>query len=469
VSAKRVLLIVFGSIIGLLGLVVLAGGAALLWANQALKDDDGYFTSRTERFQTGARAIVSENLDLTDIPGGTDRWADLRIRASGADGRPIFVGIARREDLQRYLAGVPHSVLTDVDPDSFRPTYRQVSGERAPVPPGEQRFWAARVQGRGVQTLTWAVSGGNWQIVAMNPDGSAGVGVDASAGVKVANLLAITIGLLAAGLLLLGGGITMIVFGARRPRGPPSSGAVMDPSAAGTAALDPDGATSGQLPAPPDRPPPSHPVDVTGVLDPHLSRWLWLVKWLLAIPHYVILFFLWIAYFVVTLIAFFAILFTGRYPRDLFEFNHGVLRWTWRVHFYAYDALGTDRYPPFTLARTDYPAEIEVPYPERLSRGLVLVKWWLLAIPHYIVVAVLAGNWVYGAAWGDRWWGWAWTPVGGGLIGILTFFAAVVLLFTGRYPPSLFDLVVGMSRWVYRVVAYATLMRDEYPPFRLER
>jgi hypothetical protein len=303
----------------------------------------------------------------------------------------------------------------------------------------------------------------------MNPDGSAGVVVDASGGVKVAYLLAITIGLLAAGLLLLGGGVTMIVFGARRARGPPGSGAVMLPDtagvgAAGAGAAPPAGHATGGL-----LPPPSYPVDVTGELDPDLSRWLWLVKWLLAIPHFVILFFLWIAYFAVTVIAFFAILFTGRYPRDLFEFNAGVLRWTWRVNFYAYEALGTDRYPPFTLGRADYPAEIEVPYPERLARGLVLVKWWLLAIPHYIVVGLFAGGWVYGAAWGDRWWGWAWTPTGGGIISILVLFAAIALLFTGRYPRGLFDLVVGMNRWVYRVVAYASLMRDEYPPFRLDR
>jgi hypothetical protein len=212
---------------------------------------------------------------------------------------------------------------------------------------------------------------------------------------------------------------------------------------------------------------------VTGELDPGLSRWLWLVKWLLAIPHYVVLFFLWIAYFAVTVVAFFAVLFTGRYPRALFDFNVGVLRWTWRVGFYAYGALGTDRYPPFTLERSDYPARLEVPYPERLSRGLVLVKWWLLAIPHYIVVAILAGNWAWGWGWGGDWgWGWwsfGWTPGGGGLIGILVFFAGVALLFTGRYPRGLFDLVVALNRWVYRVVAYASLMRDEYPPFGLER
>jgi hypothetical protein len=218
--------------------------------------------------------------------------------------------------------------------------------------------------------------------------------------------------------------------------------------------------------------PPTYPLRITGHLDDELSRGLWLVKWLLAIPHYIVLAFLWLAFLVVTIIAFFAILFTRRYPRSLFEFNVGVLRWSWRVGFYSFSALGTDRYPPFSLGPADYPATLDVVYPEDLSRGLVLVKWWLLAIPHYFVVGV------FGYGWWLGWWerndvGWNspdWNlTVGFGLVGLLVLFAGISLLFRGRYPSGIFAFVMGMSRWVYRVAAYVMLMTDVYPPFRLDQ
>ena len=196
----------------------------------------------------------------------------------------------------------------------------------------------------------------------------------------------------------------------------------------------------------------TYPVSIEGELGSDLNRWLWLVKWILAIPHFIVLIFLWIAFLVVTVIAFFAILFTGKYPRDLFYFNVGVLRWTWRVGFYSYSALATDQYPPFSLSSRDYPANLEVEYPEQLSQGLVLIKWWILAIPHYLVVGVFHG----GGAW--------WTS---GLTSTLAIFGAVGLLFNGRYPRDIFELVMGFNRWSLRVVAYASLMTDKYPPFRL--
>jgi hypothetical protein len=209
-----------------------------------------------------------------------------------------------------------------------------------------------------------------------------------------------------------------------------------------------------------------YPLRLEGELAPTLSRWLPLVKWLLAIPHYFILFFLWVALAVVSVIAFFAILFTGRYPRSLFEFSVGVLRWTWRVGFYSYSALGTDQYPPFSLAdMPEYPARLEVDYPQSLSRGLVLVKWWLLALPHLLIVAVFVGSISILGSSSDM----QWLSLSGGLIGLLVLIAAVVLLFTGRYPKTIYDFVLGMNRWVFRVAAYTALMTDQYPPFRLDQ
>jgi Domain of unknown function (DUF4389) len=208
----------------------------------------------------------------------------------------------------------------------------------------------------------------------------------------------------------------------------------------------------------------AHAVRVEGRLDPQLSRWLWLVKWLLAIPHFVVLFFLGIAFILLTIVSFFAILFTGRYPRSIFDFNVGVLRWGWRVAFYSYGGLGTDRYPPFTLGQVDdYPARLDVDYPAELSRGLVLVKWWLLAIPHYFLLAIFLGWGGYGGPKSDDWGG---SP---GLILLLVVFAGIALLFTTRYPSGIYDFVLGLDRWVARVAAYAFLMTDRYPPFRLDQ
>jgi hypothetical protein len=224
-------------------------------------------------------------------------------------------------------------------------------------------------------------------------------------------------------------------------------------------------------PGPPDSRPPyvDSPVRVDAQLDPRLSRWMWLVKWILAIPHYIILVFLWIAFAVLTIIVFFAILFTGRYPRGIFEFNVGVMRWTWRVGYYAGSVFGTDRYPPFTLQDVpDYPARLQIAYPERLSRGLVLVKWWLLAIPHYLILGVFFGSSSGGGNHvedGDTSYGYS-SP---GLVSVLVLISLIALLFTARYPSSLFNLIVGLERWGLRVGAYVALMTDQYPPFRLDQ
>jgi hypothetical protein len=172
-----------------------------------------------------------------------------------------------------------------------------------------------------------------------------------------------------------------------------------------------------------------------------LSRLLIFVKWLLALPHWIILYGLGVLAGAITFVAWFAILFTGRYPRELFDLV--VNSWRWQANVAAYVGLMRDEYPPFSWEEGRYPVRFQVEYPERLSRLLIFVKW-LLALPHYIVLFLL-GLVAY-LAWIVAWW---------------------AILITGRFPRALFDFLVGLGRWNWRVQAYTNLLRDEYPPFSL--
>jgi hypothetical protein len=201
----------------------------------------------------------------------------------------------------------------------------------------------------------------------------------------------------------------------------------------------------------------SYPVRLEGEPTEPLSRWLWLVKWFLLIPHYICLLLLFVTLILTTIAAFFVLLFTGRYPRGLFDWNVGILRWTWRVAFYGYSALGTDRYPPFTMGEApDYPARLEIDYPEQQRRGLPLIGWWLIGIPQYVIAGLLSGG---GVGWGRY---------GGGVVGVLVLVVGLLLLFKNRYPRDVFDVMMGFNRWVVRVGIYALLMTPQYPPFRVD-
>jgi hypothetical protein len=471
-GAGRILALVFGIILGLIALGLLAAGCATLWADQTQRDSDGFLSTRTTTFESDGYALASERLDIDEeTPSwvlSEDFLGDFRVRAESTSGDDVFIGIGPADDVAAYLSGVAYSEVTDVNFDPFRPDYREVEGDAPAGPPDSETFWAATASGSGEQTVTWEPERGDWSLLVMNADAEQGVEVDVKVGAEAEFLGWLAAGLLVAGLLFLGVA-GLLLYLAVRPGGgaavtapagtavaPAVAAAPGYPSETALTAVSPAGPLVGGV----------YPVGVRGDLDPGLGRWLWLVKWLLAIPHFIVLAFLWIAFFVLTVIAFFAILFTGRYPRGIFDFNVGVIRWSWRVAFYSYWANGTDRYPPFTLASDPgYPADYDVAHPGQLSRGLVLVKWWLLAIPHYIVVAIFLGGAWYAGGWDDTW------DRGGnwpGLVPILVLIAVVVLLFTGRYPRGIFDLVVGFNRWALRVAAYAALMRDEYPPFRLD-
>ncbi len=453
----KVVLLVLGGLSAFVGLVVAGGGGTVVWVHATQRDGTGYYTTPTHRFETPTYALTSEHLDLgADVRG---EWALLddigtaRIRARSASEGPVFVGIARTDDVDRFLAASAHDELIDVEVDPFRAEYRRRAGEVPPAPPTDQGIWVASASGPGRQTVTWDVEGGEWAVVVMNADTRPGVSADVSVGIRTGLLLPIGLGLVFGGLVALAVGATLMVA-ALRGRTPASPARAPAPGPAAAAATT---GPAGER---------SYPLRLDARLDEPLGRRRWLVKWLLAIPHFVVLALLWVVSFVLTVVAGFAILFTGRYPRAIFDFNLGVMRWCWRVSFYAL-TLGTDRYPPFSLEPDPgYPAELDVEYPESLSRGLVLVKWWLLAIPHYLVVGIFGG--------GFTWWLWDWAGDSGrlaggmGLIGLLALVAGVTLAATSRYPRPVFDFVVGMQRWSYRVWAYAGLMTDEYPPFRLD-
>jgi Domain of unknown function (DUF4389) len=461
----RVIALVIGCLLLLPGIGMLFGGGGLGLAYAFARDDAGYFDVTLDRLDSPTVAVTAEDVRLNADPGSPN-WivkaldTDVRLRVASADtNREIFVGIGRQRDVDAYLAGVAHDEIIRIGNGS-RPEYRTRSGGDQVAAPADQTFWAASVTGPGMQELNWAATSGRWAVVVMNADGSSGVGADANVGVKSDVVLPVALVLLGLGVLFTAAAVVLIVVGATGKRDERSRSQLPPPSSTDAAHAATTLADTS----------PVSPVTLKARLDPQLSRWQWLVKWLLAIPHFVVLAFLWAAFFVLTIVAGFSILFTGTYPRAIFDFNVGVMRWSWRVAYYATNGgIGTDRYPPFTLADDpDYPASLNVAYPQRLSRGLVLVKWWLLAIPHYLIVGLLVGGsvrWFTGN--GDR--------VrfdlagGGGVLGVLVLVTGVILLFTGRYPRQLFDLIVGLNRWVYRVIAYAALMTDQYPPFRLDQ
>ena len=435
--AGRVITLVIGSLILLVGVALLSGGGALVGVDLGFTDDEGFLTTPTADLERATHAVVGEAVFEGEWVWWYRHPTTVRVRMT-AD-RPLFLGIAPRDDLEAYLSDVSHSEIERIDFDTYRgrrlwaTEYDDVLGASAPARPGDQTFWTAYAEGEGTQTLTWTLEPGEWMLVVMNADGSAGVEANGTVGVEAPWLLAVGIGLLAAGVVIGSIGLALVLLVARSAR----SGVQEQPGAP-----EPEPATAGGF-----------PMTFVAELTEPLSPALWLVKWFLLIPHFVVLGFLWCGFAVSWLVSLFAILFTGRYPRGMFDYNVGVLRWSWRVAFYSYDALGTDRYPPFTLRAGGYPADLDVRYPERLSPGLVLVKWWLLAIPHYIVLGVIQG----GSGFYQF-----------GLTFILTIFAGVTLLFTGRYPRDLFRLIVGLNRWSFRVLVYAALMTDAYPPFRLE-
>jgi len=216
-GAKRMLLLLFGSIAALVALVLFAGGSAAAWG-LSQRDDAGFFTSGTHELSTSSYALASESLDVgPDLPGWLDeRFATVRVQASSA--QAVFIGIGPAVDVERYLANVEHAQITDLDTDPFSVRYRPQDGTAEPGAPASQDFWRAEASGSGTQTISWPIEEGKWSVVAMNADGSRNVSIDARLGARVPSLRWFAVGLLAAGGLVLLIGSGLIYFGARKPR-----------------------------------------------------------------------------------------------------------------------------------------------------------------------------------------------------------------------------------------------------------
>jgi len=227
-TAGRIVMLVMGSLLALLALAVIGSGAYGLWLHTTQRAD-GYVMTSSERFATGEYALATRTLHLSsDVPSflyGRDWLGDVRIRGESENpARALFIGIGRKADVDRYLAGVAHTEVTDVDSSVFgstyRPSYTARPGGAPATPPARERFWVARAAGQGTQALTWSVKPGRWSVVVMRADASRGVSADLAAGAKLPALLWVSITLLGVGLLLLGGGAALIWFGGRERRAP---------------------------------------------------------------------------------------------------------------------------------------------------------------------------------------------------------------------------------------------------------
>jgi hypothetical protein len=219
-SGSRTAAIAVASVMAALSLSAFALGGVALWGD-AQRDDDGYLSTATHQYTASTSALTTEEIDVdADVPrwvGGHDAlYGNMRMRVESRDGGPVFAGIARTSDVERYLAGASHTVVTDVDTDPFDAEYSEREGARRPAAPDGEDFWVATTEGAGQRTLDWEVREGSWSVVVMNADGSRGVDADVSAGVRVAFLGPLGWSLLGGGLLLLLGAAGVGYAGLRR-------------------------------------------------------------------------------------------------------------------------------------------------------------------------------------------------------------------------------------------------------------
>jgi hypothetical protein len=221
-TAARVSLLVGAALAGLLAVGALGLGGLALWGDSQ-KDEKGYVSTGSERFAASTHALATESLDV-DLDGAeglvdATGFGDIRLDVAPQTDKPVFVGIARTDDLSAYLADVSHTTVTDLDYEPFEATYSPQEGKRSPAAPGAERIWAASTQGPGPQTLEWEAEDGDWSVVVMNADGSPGVEADVSAGAKLPFLDELGWSAIGSGTLLLLTAIGLLVLGVRAPRG----------------------------------------------------------------------------------------------------------------------------------------------------------------------------------------------------------------------------------------------------------
>jgi hypothetical protein len=228
-------LVITGSLASLFAIGLLAiGGLAFVGDSQ--KDSDGYLSTDTHQFESGTRALATQNLDI-DLDGAewimdTKDLGKVRLQVESRDQKPVFVGIARTSDVEDYLAGVSHSTLTDLSAEPFDAEYDHHAGDRRPVAPADSHIWVASENGSGKQTLNWKIDDGDYSVVVMNADGSAGVDADVSTGAKLPFLDDIGFAAVGSGSFVLLIGIALLVMGLRRPSNPTGTAPVTAPAAA---------------------------------------------------------------------------------------------------------------------------------------------------------------------------------------------------------------------------------------------
>jgi hypothetical protein len=201
--------IAVGATLAVIGLLLAAAGLAGIVTRAS--SDGGYVSTGTHRYASGGRAIVTDAMHVGAFP----EWLVARARVKASSDKPLFVGIGRRADVDRYLAGVAHSTIEDVSYGPFDISYSRQHGSAIPARPAAQPFWAASSTGAGRQTVSWKLRNGSWRVVVMNADGSPGVVTDAKVGATVHGALAVVIVALAIGLALVAGAVALVIRGRR--------------------------------------------------------------------------------------------------------------------------------------------------------------------------------------------------------------------------------------------------------------